>query len=99
VSGDHNPIHLHPLSARLFGFKRAIVHGMWSKAHTLAAFEGRLPAGFTIDVRFKLPIMLPSKVALRSAATADGGWRFDLRNERNGKPHLEGTITPVPPVS
>jgi acyl dehydratase len=93
VSGDHNPIHLHPLSARLFGFKRAIVHGMWSKARCLAAFEGRLPAAFTIDVRFKLPIMLPSMIALRASPDGDGGWRFDLRAERDGKPHLTGSIT------
>lgn len=29
VSGDRNPIHLHPLSARLFGMPRPIAHGMW----------------------------------------------------------------------
>lgn len=28
VSGDINPIHLHALSARAFGFRRAIAHGM-----------------------------------------------------------------------
>ncbi len=32
VSGDVNPIHLNPLAARLFGFRRAIAHGMWLKA-------------------------------------------------------------------
>ena len=43
VSGDRNPIHLYPLTARLFGFRRAIAHGMWTKARCLAALEGRLP--------------------------------------------------------
>ena len=43
VSGDRNPIHLYPLTARAFGFPRAIAHGMWLKARTLAALEGRLP--------------------------------------------------------
>ncbi|HEY5430155.1 MAG TPA: MaoC/PaaZ C-terminal domain-containing protein, partial [Solirubrobacteraceae bacterium] len=37
VSGDLNPIHVHPLSARLFGFPAAIAHGMWTKARCLAA--------------------------------------------------------------
>ena len=32
VSGDHNPIHLYPLTAKAFGFPRQIAHGMWSKA-------------------------------------------------------------------
>ncbi|HEX4223142.1 MAG TPA: MaoC/PaaZ C-terminal domain-containing protein, partial [Pseudonocardiaceae bacterium] len=72
VSGDHNPIHLYPLTARLFGFKRAIAHGMWSKARCLAFFESRLPDAFTVDVRFKRPILLPAKVALYSESTEDG---------------------------
>ena len=37
ASGDRNPIHLHPLTARLFGFPRAIAHGMWTVARCLAA--------------------------------------------------------------
>ena len=31
------------LTAKLFGFPRAIAHGMWTKARCLAALEGRLP--------------------------------------------------------
>lgn len=93
VSGDRNPIHLHPLTARLFGFPRAIAHGMWTKARCLAAFEGRLPAAYTVDVRFKLPVLLPAKAAF-SAHPADGGWTFHLSDARSGKPHLTGTITP-----
>lgn len=89
VSGDHNPIHLHPLTARLLGFRRAIAHGMWSMSRCLAFFEGRLPAAYTVDVRFKLPILLPATVAL--TATDE---RFDLRDRRTGKPHLSGVITP-----
>ena len=43
VSGDHNPIHLYPLTAKAFGFKRQIAHGMWSKARCVAAFASRMP--------------------------------------------------------
>jgi hypothetical protein len=32
VTGDLNPIHLSALSARLFGFRRAIAHGLWTQA-------------------------------------------------------------------
>ena len=35
VSGDLNPIHLHPLSAKAMGFRRQIAHGMWTCARTL----------------------------------------------------------------
>ncbi|MEV3998776.1 MaoC/PaaZ C-terminal domain-containing protein [Streptomyces halstedii] len=39
VSGDRNPIHLHPLTARLFGFPRHLAHGMWTVARCLAEAE------------------------------------------------------------
>ncbi|MEU5258442.1 MaoC/PaaZ C-terminal domain-containing protein [Amycolatopsis sp. NPDC021455] len=90
VSGDRNPIHLHPLTARLFGFPRAIAHGMWTKAHALAAFEGRLPEAFTVDVRFKQPVLLPAKAGFTSWSVGDG-WAFELWSK--AKPHLEGTIS------
>lgn len=89
VSGDRNPIHLHPVTARAFGFPRAIAHGMWSKARCVAAFEGRLPDAFEVDVRFKAPIPLPGRVEFSAAPTGDG-WRFALWS---GKPHLEGVIS------
>ena len=76
VSGDHNPIHLHAWSAKPFGFPRAIAHGMWTKARCLAAL--RLPDAFEVVVKFKKPILLPSKVTFgeagdRFAVHAPGG--------------------------
>jgi len=94
VSGDRNPIHLHPLTARLFGFPAAIAHGMWTKARCLAALEGRLPDAYTVDVRFKLPVLLPAKVGFAAErGAAAGDWRFDLFDARSGRPHVAGTIT------
>jgi acyl dehydratase len=91
VSGDRNPIHTHALTARLFGFPRAIAHGMWTKARCLAAFEGRLPDAFTVDVRFKKPVLLPAKVSFH-AGKQDDGRAFELFDARSGKPHLSGLI-------
>jgi acyl dehydratase len=79
VSGDHNPIHLHSLSAKPFGFPRAIAHGMWTKARCLAAL--RLPDAFEVSVRFKQPILLPSTVTFGEA-----GDRFAVHT------HLEGNL-------
>jgi len=92
VSGDRNPIHLHPLTAKAFGFPSAIAHGMWTKARSLASFEGRLPRAYTVDVRFARPVLLPAKAAFTSWPT-DDGWAFELWNARKPKPHLMGTIT------
>jgi acyl dehydratase len=94
ISGDRNPIHLYPLTARAFGFPRAIVHGMWLKARVLAALEGRLPDAFSVDVAFKAPVLLPSTVSF-VAAQDDGTWRLDVRSAKSGRPHLIGTISPI----
>lgn len=92
ISGDRNPIHLYKLTAKMFGFPRAIAHGMWTMARCLSAFEGRLPPAYTVDVAFKLPVLLPAKVAFHADAKASG-WHFDLFDAKSGKPHLTGEIT------
>ncbi|MET8352860.1 MaoC/PaaZ C-terminal domain-containing protein [Micromonospora sp. NPDC005206] len=88
VSGDHNPIHTSLLGARLFGFRRPIAHGMWSKARCLAALENRLPDAYTVEVAFKLPVPLPSTASF--ALLPDGG--FALHDSR-GRPHLAGLVS------
>lgn len=90
VSGDVNPIHLGRLRARLFGFKRPIAHGMWTKARCLAALEGRLPSTYTVDVEFRKPVHLPGTVEFASARREDG-WSFGLRSP-SGSPHLLGRV-------
>jgi acyl dehydratase len=87
-----NPIHIHPLSARLFGFPTAIVHGMWTKARCLAALDPRLPGGFTVEVQFKKPILLPATVEFAEAS--DGaGIKFAVRGAGKGTPHLDGRVS------
>jgi acyl dehydratase len=94
VSGDSNPIHMHPLSARLFGMPGAIAHGMWLKARCLAALEGHLPDALEADVSFKLPVVIPSTVSF--ASWRDGASRgFALRDAKNEKPHLTGSVGPA----
>lgn len=91
VSGDFNLIHLHPLSARAFGFPRAIAHGMWSKAASIAQFHD-LPKAYRVDVSFKTPIFLPSKIDFVARAKTDGRL-FALYAAGTDKPHLLGRIT------
>ncbi|TFV87262.1 hypothetical protein E4P40_11650 [Blastococcus sp. CT_GayMR20] len=93
VSGDVNPIHLSGLTAKAFGFKRAIAHGMWVKARVLGALSGRLPDAIDVDVSFRKPLLLPSTVTL-STAQAGGGWDFAVRNEKSATEHVVGTIRP-----
>ena len=92
VSGDHNPIHLYPLTAKALGFPRQIAHGMWSKARCVAALENRLPDAVRVDVAFKKPILLPGTVAFGSRPTGEG-YAFSLTSPKSGAPHLAGQTT------
>ena len=92
VSGDVNPIHLNPLAARLFGFPRAIAHGMWVKARCLAQLEGRLSDSLIAEVEFKSPLLLPSTVAFTVTRVGDG-WSLALTQARGGRQHLSGRVS------
>jgi acyl dehydratase len=94
VSGDVNPIHLSGLTAKAFGFKRAIAHGMWVKARILGALSGRLPDALDVDVSFRKPLFLPSTVQL-ATAQAGGGWDVAVRSAGSGTEHVVGTIRPL----
>jgi acyl dehydratase len=89
VSGDRNPIHLYPWSARALGFKRQIAHGMWTKARSIAAIENRLPDRVSVEVAFKTPVFLPGVAQFR-AETTGAGTAFSLVNPKSGAPHLHG---------
>jgi hypothetical protein len=94
VAGDYNPIHLSALSARLFGFPRAIAHGLWNKARSLAALQAHLPvAGYEVDVRFQKPVLLPTHVALQASEPGPSG-QFRLLGEHD-TPHMAGSWQPL----
>ncbi len=92
VSGDINPIHLSAVSAKLFGFKRAIAHGMWTKAKALATLLPQEPVEHVLaQVEFKTPLFLPGRVTLWTGQTQQGVL-FEVRNGRGDKPHLRGKL-------
>ena len=89
VSGDRNPIHLYPLTAKALGFPRQIAHGMWSLARCVAALENRLPDAVSVEVSFKKPILLPGTVSFGHETSATGQ-AFALTSPKDGAPHLVG---------
>jgi acyl dehydratase len=94
VSGDRNPIHMHGLAAKLFGFPRAIAHGMWAKSRCLAALQGRLPSAYAVEARFRKPILLPGKVAFGEERDGEATV-FAVRDAAKGTGHLDGRVTPI----
>ncbi|MEV1020270.1 MaoC/PaaZ C-terminal domain-containing protein [Streptomyces sp. NPDC050264] len=92
ASGDRNPIHLHPATARLFGFPRAIAHGMWTAARCLAEFGASGPVH--VHARFKAPVLLPGTVTYATRGTA-----FELRAARGERVHLTGNVREAAPLT
>jgi len=90
VSGDTNPIHLHPLTARPFGLSRPIIHGMWTHARALAALGGVLPERYDVTVQFAKPLPIPGDA--RFAARAGAASKRFAVLDRDAKPHLVGEL-------
>jgi acyl dehydratase len=96
VSGDVNPIHLYPLTAKALGFRRQIAHGMWTLARSVAALENRLPDAVRVDVAFKKPAFLPSTVMFGAHPVSGpngSGWAFALSKQGSETVHLNGLTT------
>ncbi|KAK9830199.1 hypothetical protein WJX72_010248 [[Myrmecia] bisecta] len=67
VNGDVNPIHMHAMLARLFGFRSNIAHGMFLLARSLelmqaAGVEPAYPQ--EVKAAFLRPALLPAKLQL-----------------------------------
>lgn len=92
VSGDLNPIHLSTATARLFGFKRPLIHGMWSLSR-IAGRHAELAArpGAELYCEFKLPLLLPGKAQLKHWQDAQG-ISFKLADGAGEKPHVTGWL-------
>jgi acyl dehydratase len=91
VSGDRNPIHLYPMTAKAFGFPSNIAHGMWTLAHSLSAMQNKLPEAFTVDVEFRKPILLPGTVVFGSHVEG-ADLLFGVKGSKKPVTHLVGRV-------
>jgi acyl dehydratase len=97
ASGDYNPIHLTTLSAKAFGFPRAIAHGMWTLARAAAALQPPKPlTDATLSAEFKAPMLLPGDAWLWSASPAPTLRELEVRDAAGEKPHLRGRFQWTP---
>lgn len=97
VSGDYNPIHLWPLTARLLGFQRAIAHGLWTQARALALLQpdGVWPQA-TLHTVFKRPLFLPAQATVWQADASPHERLFEVRDAAGQVPHLRARLIPSP---
>lgn len=90
IAGDRNPIHMYRWTAKLFGFSRPIIHGMYLLARALGALEVS-GHGTRNQITFKRPVPLPGRVRFQHRNTTDGT-EFRLLREKVDKVLLEGFV-------
>ncbi len=89
ISGDYNPIHLFSLSAKIFGFKQPIAHGMWTLAQGISS-AAQVAGGEISEVEcsFKRPIPLPNVIEILQHNKTDDSIEISVADESHNETHL-----------
>ena len=100
VSGDYNPIHLWPWSARLMGYRRPLLHGFCIEAMVAHALIAELLGGNPralrrLQIYFRSPLFIPARVRLLVNEAGAAGHRFRLvdAGAPTRRPYAEGCFT------
>lgn len=95
IARDYNPIHISSILAKLFGFPRSLIHGMWSAAKALSELPA-LPENQPLrcDLIFKGPIFIGSSATL-NVVPGETAHRFDVYATNNPRPCVVGQIQTV----
>lgn len=100
VSGDANPIHTSGLGARLFGFRRPIAHGMWTKARAIAALSPQAPLeAAEVEASFRSPVFLGDTIVLQAAPPIRTINLFEVRDMAGARTHMRGRLNLSPGFS
>ena len=98
-SQDYNPIHLHPWSAKILGFKQHIAHGMWMKSRAFSALCASLPVNLSTPlscaVEFKKPLFLPNSAVFQgrtSQVKANTQFRIISQVQQQTIEHMTGRL-------
>jgi hypothetical protein len=94
LSGDHNPIHTDPTSAREAGFDDVVVHGMCVLGATQQAVRAQAPEGWSLrraEVRFASAVLPDQPVTfdLEQRPSDHEGLRIDAIPRVDGRPVLQ----------
>ena len=96
ASGDHNPIHLDPDTAKMAGLPGVILHGMCTMAIATKAAVNGLAGGDParvrrVAVRFSRPVLPGQELTTRFWETGDSAYGFETYNAR-GSAVIKGGI-------
>ena len=95
LTRDVNPIHMSKWFARLFGFERDLVHGLWAIARSLPSLGAEVDPDLPVrlDVAFKGPLYMERDVTVWTAAPGsadDATGAFELYSGSNERPSVVG---------
>ncbi|BFT29732.1 hypothetical protein D210916BOD24_09080 [Alteromonas sp. D210916BOD_24] len=95
LSGDYNPIHLTGLTAKLFGFKKPIAHGMWTLARAVSAFVEHNEHVYITQVgcKFKRPVYLPSEIHIFQHCSTATTALIDVTNANDSITHVQANVS------
>ncbi len=94
VAGDYNPIHQRAWMAKPFGFKRAIIHGMWTLGWALHEPASRQePGPLACTGYFKRPVSLPGEIWRKITTREEGGFDIQVFNVGSPKVSLELSLS------
>lgn len=91
VSGDYNPIHLNSVGARLFGFKRHLLHGWYGVNRCLAPYHEELKGKARLFASFKKPLFLPAHVSLKTEKRGNE-IAYEVADAHESFPHVKGFL-------
>ena len=99
ITGDYNGIHLWDWYARLFGFKRALLHPQRVLGYCMERLaQGNCEGMLRLDAWLKGPVHYRSEVRLR-ARVSDADTTFALTTEDDARPSILGRLRRVAPGS
>lgn len=98
LSGDYNPIHLSAISAKAFGFKQPIAHGMWTLSRVVSAFvshqgDAQSIAVKEVNCRFKKPVFLPNVIHVQQHCKTDNSALLDVTDSDDNLVHLSASVS------
>ena len=91
ISGDYNPIHLYKSTAKIFGFRLPIIHGMYSHSRIVDTLEHHFEKSIkNISISFRKPIFLPSNVRFEFEVSSEEQGQFRIVSNEREQLYLQG---------
>lgn len=92
ITGDYNPIHVSRMMAKLFGFRRDLVHGLWGVARATQGMpELNTQEPVRVDIAFKGPLFMEHQVSVK-AVDCPGGRSLRLFCGKEPRPAVQVVV-------